>query len=45
MGLLVNGKWVDAWYNAAATGGRFMRSQAQFRRLGHGQRRERRPHG
>jgi putative glutathione S-transferase len=31
MGLLVNGKWVDEWYDTAATGGRFMRSQAQFR--------------
>jgi putative glutathione S-transferase len=31
MGLLVNGKWVDEWYDTAATGGRFMRTRAQFR--------------
>jgi putative glutathione S-transferase len=31
MGLLVNGKWVDEWYDTSATGGRFVRSDAQFR--------------
>lgn len=31
MGLLVNGKWADEWYDTAATGGRFMRTRAQFR--------------
>jgi putative glutathione S-transferase len=31
MGSLVNGKWVDEWYDTAATGGRFMRTRAQFR--------------
>jgi glutathionyl-hydroquinone reductase len=29
--LLVNGKWADEWYDTAATGGRFMRTRAQFR--------------
>jgi putative glutathione S-transferase len=31
MGLLVNGKWADEWYDTAAAGGRFMRTRAQFR--------------
>ena len=31
MGLLVDGKWRDRWYDTAATGGRFVRSDAQFR--------------
>lgn len=31
MGMLVDGKWHDAWYDTAATGGRFVRSDAQFR--------------
>ena len=31
MGLLVDGKWHDRWYDTAATGGRFVRSDAQFR--------------
>ncbi|HHL20492.1 MAG TPA: glutathione S-transferase family protein [Aliiroseovarius sp.] len=31
MGLLQNGKWVDRWYDTKATGGRFKRSQSQFR--------------
>ena len=31
MGLLQNGKWVDQWYDTTATGGRFKRSDAQFR--------------
>ena len=32
MGLLVDGKWHDRWYDTASTGGRFVRSEAQFRR-------------
>ena len=31
MGLLQNGKWVDQWYDAASTGGRFVRNESQFR--------------
>jgi len=31
MGLLVDGVWQDAWYDTRATGGRFVRSEAQFR--------------
>lgn len=31
MGLLVDGVWHDQWYDTASTGGRFVRSQAQFR--------------
>src|SRR5690606_20683054 len=31
MGLLVDGKWLDQWYDTASTGGRFVRSEAQFR--------------
>jgi glutathionyl-hydroquinone reductase len=31
MGLLVDGVWHDQWYDTAATGGRFMRTQARFR--------------
>lgn len=31
MGLLVDGKWHDEWYDTASTGGRFIRSDAQFR--------------
>lgn len=31
MGLLVNGKWVDEWYDTATTGGSFVRTTAQFR--------------
>lgn len=31
MGLLVDGKWHDQWYDTKATGGKFVRSQAQFR--------------
>lgn len=31
MGLLVDGRWVDQWYDTASTGGRFVRSEAQFR--------------
>jgi putative glutathione S-transferase len=31
MGLLIEGKWVDEWYDTSATGGRFVRTDAQFR--------------
>lgn len=31
MGLLVDGKWHDKWYDTAASGGRFIRSESQFR--------------
>ncbi len=31
MGLLVDGEWVDRWYDTAASEGRFVRSEAQFR--------------
>lgn len=31
MGMLVDGKWHDAWYDTTATGGRFVRSDSQFR--------------
>ena len=31
MGLLIDGKWHDAWYDTAKTGGRFERAAAQFR--------------
>ncbi len=31
MGLLVDGVWHDKWYETAGTGGRFVRSQSQFR--------------
>ena len=31
MGLLVDGKWQDRWYDTKASGGRFERSQAQWR--------------
>lgn len=31
MGLLVDGKWQDQWYDTEGTGGRFVRSDAQFR--------------
>lgn len=31
MGLLVNGKWVDEWYDTKSTGGNFIRTNAQFR--------------
>jgi putative glutathione S-transferase len=30
MGLLIDGNWVDEWYDTSATGGRFVRSEAQF---------------
>src|SRR6516225_11601794 len=31
MGLLVDGRWQDVWYDTASSGGRFIRSQSQFR--------------
>ncbi|HEX6243738.1 MAG TPA: glutathione S-transferase family protein [Polyangiales bacterium] len=31
MGMLVDGQWVDKWYDTASTGGRFVRSQTSFR--------------
>ncbi len=31
MGLLVDGQWVDQWYDTKKTGGRFVRTEAQFR--------------
>ncbi|KGK41752.1 glutathionyl-hydroquinone reductase YqjG [Nitrincola sp. A-D6] len=31
MGLLVDGQWVDQWYDTKASEGRFVRSEAQFR--------------
>ena len=31
MGMLIDGKWHDVWYDTAATGGRFVRSDSQFR--------------
>lgn len=31
MGLLVDGKWHDQWYDTESTQGKFVRSQAQFR--------------
>src|SRR5690554_6053996 len=31
MGLLVDGKWVDQWYDTDSTGGKFARSESQFR--------------
>lgn len=31
MGLLVDGRWQDQWYDTKSTGGKFVRSQAQFR--------------
>ncbi|MDX1667937.1 MAG: glutathione S-transferase family protein [Limnobacter sp.] len=31
MGLLVEGEWVDQWYDTKSTGGKFVRNEAQFR--------------
>ena len=31
MGLLVDGKWVDQWYDTKSTGGAFKRTEAKFR--------------
>ena len=33
MGLLVEGQWVDQWYDTKKTGGKFVREDAQFRHL------------
>ena len=31
MGLLVEGKWVDRWYETKETGGKFVRQDAKWR--------------
>ena len=31
MGRLIDGRWVDQWYDTSKTGGRFVRTDAQFR--------------
>lgn len=31
MGMLVDGRWHDVWYDTSATGGRFVRKESQFR--------------
>lgn len=31
MGMLIEGRWVDQWYDTEASGGRFVREDAQFR--------------
>jgi putative glutathione S-transferase len=31
MGLLIDGRWHDAWYDTASTGGRFQRQASAFR--------------
>ena len=31
MGMLVNGKWHDVWYDTSSTGGRFVRADSRFR--------------
>jgi putative glutathione S-transferase len=31
MGMLVDGKWQDVWYDTSSTGGRFLRKDSQFR--------------
>ena len=31
MGLLIDGKWQNQWYDTAGSGGRFVRSDTQFR--------------
>lgn len=31
MGLLVEGKWVDEWYDTESTGGKFFRMDSSFR--------------
>jgi putative glutathione S-transferase len=31
MGMLIEGKWQDVWYHTESTGGRFVRSESQFR--------------
>ena len=31
MGMLVEGKWTDKWYDTKSTGGRFKRKESTFR--------------
>lgn len=31
MGLLIDGQWTDQWYDTTSTGGRFVRTESQFR--------------
>jgi glutathionyl-hydroquinone reductase len=31
MGLLVEGKWTERWYDTSSTGGRFVRQDSAFR--------------
>src|SRR5699024_8413174 len=31
MGLLIDGKWHDQWYDTKSTGGHFVRNESQFR--------------
>lgn len=31
MGLLIDGRWVDQWYDTSSSGGRFVRTDARFR--------------
>ena len=31
MGLLIEGRWHDQWYDTKKSGGRFVRTEAQFR--------------
>lgn len=31
MGFLVDGKWVDQWYETEKSGGKFVRKESQFR--------------
>lgn len=31
MGLLIDGKWLDNWYDTKSNGGRFVRSESQFK--------------
>src|SRR5215831_420377 len=31
MGYVARGKWVDAWYDTASSGGRFVRQDSRFR--------------
>lgn len=33
LGLLVNGKWVEQWYNTNKSGGKFVRQASQFTRM------------
>ena len=36
MGLLVEGKWQDKWYDTKKYGGKFIRTESQFRNyVGH----------